>query len=243
MVSGNKGGVGKSLFCLALASAFETRQELFAVLDGDGRTRDVYASFVRKHPARSADFRDLRPESPNCPQDAVYETMVHRLLSTSQHLIINTPDGADSLLMKWFDMTLRHTETHNYQFRFMYLMSDRPDGLELLPDLAERFTSLYPIRNLHFGKAERFAVFNMDHESKFHSVPNFPILRGDEVRLLFDAHTYPHEVLHQRDSNKRFRWPALSRARIKNWQAAVEDILQDVLNGYDQSNINLNVGE
>lgn len=209
------------------------------MLDGDGRTGDVHASFLRKHPSRWADFRELRPESHNCPQDAVYEAMVHQLLMASQHLIINTPDGADTLLMKWFDMTLRHTESNNWQFRMMYLMSDRPDGLELLPDLAERFTSLYPIRNLHFGNAERFAVFNMDHEAKFHEIIDFPVLRGDEVRLLFDAHTFPAEAVTQKTSNQRFRWPALSRARIQNWQESVERALSGALNGHDQSNINL----
>lgn len=242
MVSGNKGGVGKSLFCLALASAFAKRGELFSVLDGDGRTGDVFASFVRKQPARHADFRELRPESHNCPQDQVYEAMVHQLLMTSQHLIINTPDGADALLMKWFDMTLGHTEKNNWQYKFMYLMSDRPDGLELLADLAKRFLGLYPIRNLHFGNADRFAVFNMDHAPMFHKVADFPVLRGAEVSLLFDARTYPGEAVNDK-RNGRYRWPVLARSRIKQWQEKLEQALGDVLVCQDQSNINLSAGE
>lgn len=242
MVSGNKGGVGKSLFCLALASAFEQRGELFSVLDGDGRTGDVFASFARKQPARQADFRELRPESHDCPQDAVYEAMVHQLLMTSQHLIINTPDGADALLMKWFDMTLSHTEKNNWQYKFMYLMSDRPDGLELLADLAQRFLGLYPIRNLHFGNRDRFAVFNMDHAPMFHKVLEFPVLRGEEVRMLFDAHTYPHEAVRAKRDG-RYHWPVLARARLKQWQSKVEQSLGDVLVCQDQSNINLDSDE
>lgn len=243
MVSGNKGGVGKSLFCLALASALERRGELFAVLDGDGRTGDVHASMLRRHPSRWADFRGLRPESHNCPLDAEYEGMVRQLLSTSQHLIVNTPDGADSLLMKWFDMTLRHTESNNCQFKFMYLMSDRPDGLALLPDMATRFSGLYPIRNLHFGSVDRFAVFAMEHERMFHQVLDFPVLRGDEVRLLFDGHTFPTEVVRQKNTAGKFRWSALSRSRIHSWQAEVEATLQGVLASQDQSNINLSTGD
>lgn len=239
MITGNKGGVGKSLFCLALASALEKRKELFAVLDGDGRTGDVHASFLRKHPSRWADFRELRPESHACAQDAVYEARVHALLSASQHLIINSPDGADSLLMKWFDMTLSHTETHNYQFRMMYLMSDRPDGLDVLSDMATRFLALYPIRNMHFGGEERFAVYGMDHESKFHSTLDFPVLRGDEVRLLFDAHTYPYEVIRAKTQTGRFRWPTLSRARIRSWQIKVEKMMEPVFAAQDHSNIDM----
>jgi len=243
MITGNKGGVGKSLFCLALASALEKRDELFAVLDGDGRTGDVHASFLHKHPSRWADFRELRPESHTCPQDAVYEERVHALLSASQHLIINTPDGADSLLMKWFDMTLRHTESNNCQFRMMYLMSDRPDGLTVLPDMATRFLALYPIRNLHFGNEDRFAVYGMDHESKFHSTLDFPVLRGDEVRLLFDAHTYPYEAIRAKTHTGRFRWPALSRARIGSWQNKIDTMLEPVFVARDHSNIDMSAGD
>ena len=242
MVSGNKGGVGKSLFCMALASSLMGRHETFSVLDGDGRTGDVFASFARKVPARQADFRMLRPDSPNCVQDEVYEALIHQLLQTSRHLVINTPDGADTLLMKWFDMTLQHTESYNYQFKFIYLMSDRPDGLELLPDLAQRFLSLYPVRNLHFGPVDRFSIFNMDHADKFHDVLDFPNLRGDEVRLLFDALTFPAEVAKDRrtkGNGKVFRWPVLDRARIKQWQDAVDRMLAPVIAAHDQSNINL----
>ena len=243
MVTGNKGGVGKSLFCLALASALEEREELFAVLDGDGRTGDVHASFLHKHPSRWADFRELRPESHLCPQDAVYEERVHALLSASQHLIINTPDGADSLLMKWFDQTLQHTESNNLQFRMMYLMSDRPDGLEILPNMATRFLGLYPIRNLHFGHSDRFAVYAMDHERMFHSTLEFPVLRGDEVRLLFDARTYPYEAVRAKTKAGQYRWPVLSRARIRNWQRKCSEMLAPVFAAKDQSNIDLSAGD
>lgn len=240
MVSGNKGGVGKSLLCLALASALQAREEKFSILDGDGRTGDVHASFVRKYPSRWADFRELRPESHTCQLDGVYEALIHQLLLTSQHLIINTPDGADSMLMKWFDLTLKHTESYNYEFKFLYMMSDRPDGLELLPDLAQRFLSLYPIMNLHFGRPERFAVFNLDHAHMFHQILEFPVLRGNEVRMLFDGGTYPAEVAVQKRRGA-FRWPALTRARIAKWQEQIQELFAPVIEARDQSNINLEI--
>lgn len=241
MVSGNKGGVGKSLFCLALASLLERRKETFSVLDGDGRTGDVFASFRRKYPARQADFRLLRPESHMCAQDGEYEALIRQLLLTSTHLIINTPDGADTLLMKWFDVTLSHTEQNNFQFKFMYLMSDRPDGLELLPELSTRFLALYPMRNLYFGRVDRFATFNLDHAHMFHEVLDFPALRADEVRLLFDAHTYPAEALREKQDG-RYRWHTLARARIRQWQARVEETLRNVVGLEDISNIRLDAG-
>ena len=236
MISGNKGGVAKSLLSLSLASSLQMRGESYSVLDGDGRTGDVYAAFARKVPARWADFRSLRPESHTCPQDEVYESMVHQLLMTSQHLVINTPDGADALLMKWFDLTLKHTESYNYEFKMLYAMSDRPDGLDMLPDLAQRFMSLYPIRNLHFGSVERFAAFNIDHAPMIHVVMDLPALRADEVRLLFDGKTYPAEVLVERRRGA-YRWPVLARSRIATWQERVDQMLAPALDARDQSNI------
>lgn len=235
MVSGNKGGVGKSLFCLALASALDTRGESYAILDGDGRTGDVFAAFLKRCPAKWADFRMLRPESPNCVQDGVYESMIRALLSTSQHLIVNTPDGADSMLMKWFDLTLGHTEKNNFLFKFMYLMSDRSDGLDLLPGLAERFSFFYPIQNRKFGTEDLFAVFNRDYARLFNEVVEFPILRGEEARMLFDVKTFPAEAMRLKLKGK-YTIPALSRARLLAWQSIVSEALSDIIDNRNNPN-------
>jgi len=241
MVSGNKGGVGKSLFCHAIASALEVRNESFAILDGDGRSADVYAAFLRKCPARSADFRDLRPESPNCRQDETYEAMVRQLLASSDNLIINTPDGADQILMRWFDRTLAHAEFSDSLFKFMYLLSDRPDGLDMLPALSERFSYLYPVRNLHFarnGTSEQlFTAFNRDYATMFNEVIEFPVLRGEETRMLFDLHTYPAEALRLKGGNGMYALPALSRARLSAWLYLIEDAIGNVVDNKTEPNI------
>lgn len=238
MVSGNKGGVGKSLFCLALASALDMLGERYAVLDGDGRTGDVYAAFTRKCPARLGDFRELRPESHMCSFDKTYEDMLHQLLRSSPHLIVNTPDGADNILAKWFDVTLQHTESNNYQFKLVYLMSDRPDGLDMLNELSKRFRFLYPVRNLHFGDESLFSVFNQDFAHRFTSVLNFPVLRGEEVRLLFNDKTSPIESVNQMnpDTNS-FTLPMLSRARLLAWQNKVNDEIWEMIDNKDVSTL------
>jgi hypothetical protein len=233
MVSGNKGGVGKSLFCLALASALEARGLHYAVFDGDGRTGDVYGVFQRKRPARWGDFRALRPESHLCALDEVYENQLHQLLAGSANLIVNTPDGADAVLKKWFDVTLRHTESANVSFRFVYLMSDRPDGLDMLQSLAESFMFLYPIRNLHFGPERVFSAFNEKYLDGFKVVLDLPALRADEVRMLFDLRTHPAEVLGLKSTRGRFAVSALARARIFAWQQAVNELVWGILDNAD----------
>lgn len=218
MISGNKGGVGKSLYSLALASVLDMRGEDYAVFDGDGRTGDVFSAFTGKCPARWGDFRSLRPESHNCYLDSEYEKVIHQLLLYSPNLIVNTPDGADAILNKWFDVTLKHTESNNYQFKLIYLMSDRPDGLDMLKELGQRFTFLYPIKNLFFGDETLFSEFNEKYARKFDSVIDFQKLRGHEVRMLFDLKQSPFEFLNaKKTGSNKFRAQALSRARVANW--------------------------
>jgi len=224
------------LFCLALASAFDQLGQDYAVLDGDGRTGDVHAAFLRKRPARWGDFRELRPESHNCSRDSEYESMLYDLIAANQHVIVNTPDGADSILMKWFDVTLRHTETNNHQFKFMYLISDRPDGLGILPQLAERFQFLYPVRNLHFGAPELFSAFDTHYSSGFHIVVDLQPLRGEEVRMLFDLGTFPAEALELKKA-KMFTLPALSRARIAAWQNSFNEEIDGIIANDEVSNL------
>lgn len=237
MVSGNKGGVGKSLWCLAMASAFEMRGLPFAVYDGDGRTGDVFGVFNRKVPARHGDFRLLRPESHLSDLDEVYQTHLHKLLAGSPHLIVNTPDGADAVLKKWFDLTLRHTETSNVNFRFVYLMSDRPDGLDMLPELAKSFMFLYPVRNLHFGPERVFSAFNQHFMQGFKVVQDFPPLRGEEVRMLFDLHASPAQALKLKRASGSYAIPALQRARLHAWQRRVNEMVWDMVDNEEMPNL------
>lgn len=240
MVSGNKGGVGKSIFCLAMASALEMRKIPFAILDGDGRTGDIYQTFRRKVPARQADFRALRPESHLCNLDAVYEGQLRQLLAGSSHLIVNTPDGADQVLKKWFDVTLSHTEAGNINFRLIYLLSDRPDGLEMLPDLAESFQFLYPIRNLYFGAESIFTAFNQKYMDGFKVVMDLPVLRSEEVRMLFDLQTYPAEALQiKRKNSKCHAIPTLTRARLYRWQNTVNEMAWEMVDNTDMPNLEI----
>ncbi len=184
------------------------------------------------------DFRQLRPESHNCSYDAVYEGMLHQLLRSSPNLIVNTPDGADSVLTKWFDATLKHTESNNYQFKFIYLMSDRPDGLDILPELAERFQFLYPVRNLHFGNERLFTEFNRLYMEGFKVVADLPPLRSEEVRMLFDVKTYPAEALKLKaPGSTTYAFNAMARARLKRWQDLVNETLWDMIDNKDMPNL------
>lgn len=231
IVSGNKGGVGKSLLAIALVSMLrqmrhpETRQALsVAVLDGDGRAPDVFRCVLRKLPASRADFRQLRPLHPHDPHDAEFEWMIKALLQGSEFVVINTPDGADDTLVHWFRETLQHTEKEGYHFKLMHVMNARGDGLELLPAMAKEFRQLVPVKNLMFdsmgeGGWEAFGAFR----SQFHQVPELPRLRPWEANALIRHQVLPHEFVDD------LRFPALARQRVRNWLLAIGEEFSDVI--------------
>lgn len=165
----------------------------------------------------TADFRKLQPDSPVDPHDATYEEQVNQLLKSSPHLIINTPDGADDILLSWFDVTLKHTEHLNVIFKMIFLMSDRPDGLKILPSMMLRFPYLYPIKNLFFGEPCLFHDFDDLYARKFRKVIYLNKLRQAEIRLMRKMRTYPTEAIRLKNESNLLIVPTLSRTRIMNW--------------------------
>jgi hypothetical protein len=218
VICGNKGGVGKSLLSLALISCLMRLSRKIAVLDGDGRSPDVYAACRRKIPARAVDFRKLRPDRYDDMLDGEYEALVHELLGISSDLVINTPDGADDVLMKWFDATLRYTEGANCTFRMLYVMNHRGDGLDLLPGMAKRFAYLFPIRNLHFARAPAFSEYNQSHAFRFQETFDFPTLRYAEVTQLLNSKYLPAEFIESQAGG------LLARQRVVDWMAEMDNM-------------------
>lgn len=225
MVCGNRGGVGKTLLSLALISCLMSiSRRQIAVLDGDGRSPDVFGACLRKIPARAVDFRRLRPDRYDDMSVFDYESIVQSLLSMSSDLVINTPDGADDVLMQWFDSTLRFTETNQCVFRMLYVMNHRGNGLDLLPDLSRRFAYLFPVRNLHFARQDEFAEFERHHASNFRTVFDFPNLRSKEVTSLLDGRFLPNEYIDTHAGS------LLSRQRVKDWLAEASNAFLEVMN-------------
>lgn len=222
VVCGNKGGVGKSLLSLALISSLMNFAKSVAVLDGDGRSPDVFQACRRKIPARHGDFRRLRPDRHDDMLDGEYEALVQELISISTDLVINTPDGTDDVLLQWFDATLRFTESENCIFRLLYVMNNRGDGLDILDGMRKRFSYLFPILNLHFAKPEAFTAFNKEHRQHFVETYNFPVLRAAEVTQMLDRRYLPGEFI---DTGGGL----LARQRVRDWLAAMDEMFGAII--------------
>jgi hypothetical protein len=146
--------------------------------------------------------------------------------------------------MRWFDVTLKATETNNFQTKMLYLISDRDDGLKLIPDLVKRFSFFYPVRNLHFGGQGLFSTFNRDYAHLFHEVFELPVLRGEETRMLFNLKTYPAEVLLLKNTaTQALTVPTLSRVRLLQWQLKIMDEFMDNMIDSTDPNIRIELND
>jgi len=244
MVSGNKGGVGKSALAIGLTQALlqECGPHEVSVIDGDGRTPDVHRVFDRKLPARQLDFRRLRPDSHLSMTEDEYFRIVMSYVKISEHVVINTPDGADDQLMGWFDSTLQCTESMSgdleVHFKFLFMMSPADDGLRYLDALAERFERLYPVRNLYFGDVARFKYFNEHYAGTFEHVVDFPRLMAGELDRVKRLRLPPWEYA-------EMRWDrtvpevvtprAFSRKRVRDWMCDVCEALSPIITTHDSN--------
>ncbi|MFX1767934.1 hypothetical protein PWP93_36300 [Paraburkholderia sp. A1RI-2L] len=235
MVSGNKGNVGKSAVAIALTQTLLTAcgEHSVSVIDGDGRTPDVHRVCLRRIPAKVLDFRRLRPDSAQSMVEDDYFNELYRKLRISDHVVINTPDGADDQLMGWFDSTLQCTESLSksdddidVQFKFLYVMNAGDDGLDYLRQLSSRFQMLYPVRNLFFGPPERFKTFNAEFASDFNNILDFPALGAFEYDRLKRFRLLPQDFVNLRwspDARDVVTPKLLSRKRVQDWLAAAND--------------------
>lgn len=224
LICGNKGGVGKSLLALALVSCLIRMMRQVAVLDGDGRSPDVYAACLRKIPARAIDFRRLRPDHYDDLDQAQYEQIVQDLLLSGSDLIINTPDGADDILLRWFETTLNYTErTTDCIFRVIYLMNHRDDGLDMIDKMGARFAFMFPVRNLHFAQPSAFTSFNALYADKFAEVFEFPELRSAEVTQLLRGKYLPAEFVDVGAGS------LLARQRVVDWLASMDGMFYEIM--------------
>lgn len=223
IVCGNRGSVGKTLAALALISTLMESKRQVSVLDGDGRSPDVYAAALRKIPAQRVDFRKLRPDLYNDMSVFDYEGIVRDLLRISTDVVINTPDGSDDVLMQWFDATLRFTESSQCEFRLLFLMNQRENGLDILPAMAQRFAMLFPIRNLHFGRETDFTAFDAKYRSLFRDTFTFPSLRDQEVAALLTETFLPLEFVQAKCGT------VLGRQRVRDWLAEASCTFSEIL--------------
>lgn len=158
-IAGEKGGVGKSLFCKTFAQYFLDHNVTFTLAECDRSNPDVLRAYKGSCPNKVAVFS----ESPEHEDSAnhIYN------LALSQQVLVNLPAQCFIPLSKWFlgnELGVIGRED-GVNFTFLHISDAGFDSLHLFRKTIETFgdaASYVFVKNL--GRADDWSAFDQDTE-------------------------------------------------------------------------------
>ena len=148
LISGEKGGVGKSTACIHLVEALRAAGMPPAIFDGDPVNPDVVARYP------GAEVFDIA--SPQAWGEVLEA-------AGAGPVVINLPARGGEVLEGYSDAFKEAAGSLGVQVVYLHLMNRQKDSLMLLASAVERFgnvASVYAVRNLYFGEQSKFTLFN-----------------------------------------------------------------------------------
>ncbi len=153
IVSGSKGGVGKSFVAIMLVDYLIQRGYKVFVIDADKANADVWKCYKDELSCERIDLSvvegwiavaDLCGEHPDCI------------------FVINTPAGNNIGAKLYGDRLLMATELLGRQLLALWVMSDGKDSVLLLKEFMEALPEarVSAVRNLYHGIPETFSIFD-----------------------------------------------------------------------------------
>jgi hypothetical protein len=152
LVTGNKGGGGKSVVAKGLADWLEGKSVPLMVTDGDLHTQDVRADLgsllpINKidlsHAAGWKEYGDFLGQS-----------------NFQGHVVTNLPNALSHWLGGSIKALSKLGRGLGFQVKVLVVINTLPDGLRLLDAFTEILHNTYIVKNLHFGTAHDFGAFD-----------------------------------------------------------------------------------
>jgi hypothetical protein len=220
LVTGNKGGVGKSVVAKALVEWLEAGSVDVAVVDGDKRTPDVAAAFAER----------LRTEAFDLQEETGWSRCGDYLcrLDHDGHVVANLPDGITERTVRFMERTVSLVENYGYATKALFVMNTLPDGLSLLKSLNASIPSLVPVKNLHFGRARAFTHFDEAYGAELEPrTVLFPAMSPNVMRVVRESHlSYAGFVAQRGDTVSNLLYP---KVVVADWSLAVTEVFDDTL--------------
>lgn len=148
LISGEKGGVGKSTACIHLIEALRAAGMPPVIYDGDPVNPDVLA---RYHDALAFDIA-----SPQAWGEVLEA-------AGAGPIVVNLPARGGEVLESYADAFKEAANALGVEVTYLHVMNRQKDSLMLLASAVERLggvASVYAVRNLYFGEQSKFTLFN-----------------------------------------------------------------------------------
>lgn len=205
IISGGKGGVGKSTISLGVIDLLLARGEHVTIIEGDNSNPDV-AKVVNGQPNTQVYAADM-------DSDDGYILMANAIEGARGYVIINTPArGLTPLIEHWaiIDDVAKATKRETV---ILFPVNRQRDSLELLRRQIDgsQGAPVFAVLNTYFGSPEKFTLFNGSRvKTDCSGVLNWPEmndrisdrLTNDRIRLS-DADA--HFTIAERSVIRRYR--------------------------------------
>lgn len=220
LVAGNKGGAGKSVIAKSLVEWLKRQEVAVTIVDGDTRTPDVASVFNTTH----------RTEQFDLHEDAGWPLFSDALCQPDieGHVVTNLPDGINDRAILFFERFSTLVNGYGFQVKVLFVMNTLPDGLHLFARLADSFSEVVPVKNLHFGAAGAFAHFDKaygrDHGER---TILFPYMNPRIMQVVRESNLSFSEFTQQTDdSEDNFTY---AKIVVADWFDSMQEALDDIL--------------
>ncbi len=223
-VGGSKGGVGKSLFSFALVDYLLSKDKNVLLVDTDTDNPDVYKA-----------HKDLRLDNLVCRMNSLddadgWADLLDTVQKYPEHIVaINAAARTKTSTASYGDIMIGALAEMNRELTAFWIINRHRDSVELLHSFQEAFPDirLHVCRNLYFGEAGRFELYNSSKareqvEQKGKTL-DFPAV-GNRVA----------DWLYSKRKPIRYALPEMpfgTRAELKRWRKLCAKLFDEVIGG------------
>ena len=220
VVTGNKGGVGKSAVAKALVEWLEAGAITVTVMDGDSRTSDVADTFRQRLTTHTFDLQD----------EGQWPVLADEVcqIQDERHIVINMPDGLTERMLTMLGRAAELTSQYGWDAKALFVVNTLPDGLHMLPKLEDVVPAVVTVKNLCFGRPRSFTPFDAAYGgTRVGRVVLFPAMSGRVMSAVRESRLSFDEFAKQRgDDASNFVY---GKIVVADWKQAVTEAFDEVL--------------
>jgi hypothetical protein len=228
-VGGSKGGTGKSLVCMgAIDYLRKTRpNDEILLFETDSTNPDV-GRLYKKTQGIVVENLALNENEENWTN---FVDLIEQ--SAASHILVNSMAGANIGIESqgYFLNEAIEENVIEVDFKTIWVMNKDKDSVDLLRDYMERikYTRVYPVKNLWFGKETDFSYYNESKEGK--AIREMVLKRGgDDFAFPVLNQKLANRLYTQQDNFDMIR-EFLSggmRISLSHWLSQVEEIFDTI---------------
>ena len=221
-VGGSKGGVGKSLFSFALVDYLLERGQNVLLVDTDTDNPDVYKAHS------ILDLPNLQCRMNSLDDADGWADLLDTVQEYSDHaVVINAAARTKTSTASYGEIMKSALEEMRRELVVFWIINRHRDSVELLHSFMEAFpeTTIHVCRNLYFGEANRFDIYNNSRakiaiEQRGMTL-NFPAVANRVADWLYSKRCSIQRALDE--------MPFGTRAETQRWRRACAVVLDAAL--------------